>query len=96
MYKRLTANVQINFFYDNEIYEGTLVNLSENGMLINTGTSLHRYKSEFIVHITFEKSRLIIPVKVIRLIKENGSYNGIGVELLLKPKKKYLEFMSSL
>ncbi len=94
-YKRILANVQISFFYDNAMFTGTIMNLSKNGIYIKTEMRLYYFKSKFKVHIPLENEVLEVPVKIIRLVKTDGFYDGMGVELLNSPKK-YLELIDSL
>jgi hypothetical protein len=91
-YDRTPANMLIKFFYDNAVYTGTIKNLSENGMYIETEDYLYYYKSKFIIHIPFQDDVIVVPVELRRLAKTKGSYKGIGVELL-NPPERYLELL---
>lgn len=93
-FERIHTNVPANFIYGDTIHTGTVTNISENGMYINTRTCFP-FKSEFDVLIPFKKDVLNVPVKVSRLIKKGDNYDGMGLELLKQPQN-YLEFLSSL
>ncbi len=94
-YERTSANLHVRFFYDDAMYTGTITNLSKNGLYIETERRLYYFKLIFKVHILLDNEVLEIHVRVKRLAKTNGFYNGIGVELLDTPKK-YLEFVDRL
>jgi hypothetical protein len=103
-YERISSNMQVNYFYNNAMYTGTVTNLSKNGMYIKTEASLP-FKSKFEVLIPFkskidiiiplEDEVMEVPVKVRRLVKEDGHYEGMGVELS-NPSQDYLEFLNKL
>jgi hypothetical protein len=92
--KRIAANIALRFPCCNMIYSGTMTNLSENGMLINSEISFPIH-SKFDILIPLKEDVLKVPVKISRLVKTGNIYNGMGVELLDLPKK-YLEFLIKL
>jgi hypothetical protein len=102
-FPRKTVNIQADFIYNEIRYEGTITNFSKKGMYINT--ELHLPVKSNIVH-TFFKPKLEIflhvngnilkvPVKVRRLIRTNGFYNGIGVDVY-DPPQDYFELFDTL
>jgi hypothetical protein len=93
-FERIPASVGVRFFYGNMFYSGTISNLSENGMFIST----RRYiptKTMFVVVIRAGNELLKVLAKANRVIKTNGSRDGIGVEIL-EPSTEYLEFVNKL
>jgi len=90
---RVPASVKIKLCLDNDINTGTLVNLSRNGMLINTKVCFP-LKSQFDILLPSGDEILKIPVKVSRLLKKDSTYDGIGV-VLLNPSSRYFEFLDN-
>ena len=103
-FERVPVNVPVSFFYDNALYTGKATNLSNNGMYIESDMCLP-FQSRFeIFFSTNSKVNLLfplkyedieVPVKVKRLIKTDGCYNGMGVELL-NDSEEYLDLMKNL
>ena len=73
---------------------GSLVNISENGMLIST-SMCPPIRAKFEVSIPIGDEVLKVPVKVRRETKKDNVYDSVGLEVL-NPPKKYLEFISDL
>ena len=75
-------------------YSGTILNLSENGMLIKTNINISCGES-FIVLIPAKKElpKLIASVK--RITGENSISPGFGVELT-DPPQQYTDFVENL
>ncbi len=88
---RIHKRLNIVFPCCNGFHSGTVLNLSENGMLIDTKTWVP-LKSTFEILIPVKKEILKIPVKFVRLSKTGKRYKAMGVKLLDLPKK-YLEFV---
>ncbi len=92
--KRITANIDARFFYGNMFYSGTVLNLSEKGMFINTRRCLP-FEPMFVVIIRIENELLNVIAKVKRITKLNTDCDGMGVELL-SPSNGYLELIKRL
>lgn len=95
MEKRASQRVPVTLefhCFDTE-YFGTVTNLSEKGMFIKSQKICFPLMLQFEISIPVEQEMLNIPVKVNRMIKSNGYYDGMGVELLEQPQK-YLEFIN--
>ena len=88
---RIHKKLNVIFPCCNNFHSGTVLNLSESGMLIDTKTWVP-LKSTFEIFLPFKKEILKIPVKFVRLSKAGKHYKGMGVKLLDLPKK-YLEFV---
>ncbi len=88
-------NVNIDFYcHDLECF-GTILNLSGNGMLISSKNINFPLESQFKMHIPLQKEEVEIDVKVIRLLKTNGYYDGMGIEFI-NPPDKYMAFVTDL
>ncbi len=88
---RIHKKLNIVFPCCNSFHSGTVLNLSEDGMLIDTKTWVP-LQSTFEILIPLKKEILKIPVKFVRLSKAGKRYKAMGVKLLDLPKK-YLEFV---
>ncbi|MEN8264979.1 MAG: PilZ domain-containing protein [Nitrospirota bacterium] len=101
--ERVPVDVPVSFFYDNALYIGNATNLSNNGMYIESEMCLP-FQSKFEIYfssnskvnllIPLKYEDIEVPVKVKRLIKTDGCYNGMGVELL-NQSQDYLDFVES-
>ena len=74
---------------------GTVTNLSENGIFIKSKNINFPLNSQFEISFQLKKERLKVPVKISRITKSNGYYDGIGVELIKQPQK-YLKTVKRL
>lgn len=92
-FERITAELEVRFFFGNIFYSGVVTNLSENGMFIRTKIS-SSLEAVFSIIIHPEKKLLHVLAKVKRLQKTNGC-DGIGVEII-NPSQYYLELINSL
>ena len=89
--RRIHANLSLRYPCNNKFCYGTVTNLSENGMFIDTEMDFP-VESKFDIFIHLKEDVLNVPVKISRLVKTGNIYNGMGVELLNLPKK-YLQFL---
>ncbi len=88
-FKRINEKLSVRFPGHNTFYPGTATDLSENGMFINAEIYFP-IQSEFEMLVLLKEDVLRVPVKIARLVKSGGIYEGMGVEILNLPKK-YLE-----
>ncbi len=79
--ERVSTKIEAKFFYGNALYEGEITNLSENGIFISTKMCFP-FEAKFEILIPRDEGVLKVPVKVIRIIKSDGFYDGMGLELL--------------
>ncbi len=95
-YKRVDAIIAARFSGDSSYYNnclGTIINISENGMRMetckclpnNTKAELSIYANEQFMHV---------PFKVIRIIKDSTFYSAMGIEVL-QPTPDYLELVKT-
>jgi superoxide reductase len=94
-FERVRSSLHLSFSYDNSVYSGVVTDLSENGMRINAHGCCPPYHSRFDVLFPVEGEVLMLPAKVKRLVKQHGSVDAMGVELL-NPSMKYLKFVRDL
>lgn len=90
-FKRKPINLYASFFYRRKSYTGTVINLSRNGMGIETMKCLP-LKSKF--EILIKKRGLKVPVKVSRIIGKGNVCSGMGIELVEKPLN-YIKLVDS-
>ena len=95
-HERMNAIVAARLSCDDLYYSfcyGTIMNISENGMRIETSKCLPcGTKIELLI---YDKAEVLhVPVRVRRIIKESV-YDAMGIEIL-NPPQDYLEFVDSL
>ncbi|MEN8262760.1 MAG: PilZ domain-containing protein [Nitrospirota bacterium] len=71
---------------------GTITNLSEKGMFFISKKITFPLQNQFQISIQLNGKKLNLPVKIKRVTKTNGYYDGIGIEILEQPLK-YLELV---
>ncbi|MEN8265021.1 MAG: PilZ domain-containing protein [Nitrospirota bacterium] len=91
---RIPISVNIKCYSGDKESPGTVTNLSEKGMFINTEETSCPEDSQFQVTIPAKEDDLHLSVKLIRSVKTNSHY-GLGVELL-NPPQKYTEYVDNL
>ena len=92
-FKRIPTDLEFHCFNINNF--GTVKNISEKGMFIKSQKIKFPLKMQFEISISATEETLNIPVKVNRITKSNGYYDGMGVELLEQPQK-YLKHIQRL
>lgn len=92
--KRVSVNVQANFFYGDTMYAGRVINISRKGMYIKTGMCPPS-DSKLEMLLPFMEEVLKVPVKVRRLEKTGDTYKGMGIEVL-NSSDGYVDFFNSL
>ncbi len=93
-FERIPADIKVRFNCNSTEFSGTIMNLSEKGMFINTEESWFPFDVQFEIPVAMEEEILNVPVNLNRIILSPDS-NGIGVELI-SPPEKYLKFVSRL
>ncbi len=95
MEKRSVKRVPVSLdFHCCEIeFFGTVTNLSEKGMFFISRKITFPLKSRFQISIQLNGKILNLHVKIKRMTKTSGYYDGIGIEILEQPPK-YLELVS--
>ncbi len=93
VFKRIPASIEFNC--NNIDRYGTITNLSANGMFIKSQKISFPLDSQLNVFIALKDDVLNLRVKIKRITKLNGYYDGLGVKILNLPKK-YLELLIKL
>lgn len=89
----IRLNVVINS--GNRVSQGTVTNISETGMFISAEMNGLVEDSRFDISIPLKEEVLHVPGKFVRRSKDNGSNDGIGVEIK-DPPQNYLDFVEDL
>jgi len=92
--ERFKTNIDARFFYGNLFYSGTVSDVSDSGMFINTKRYLPA-DSMFVVIIRLENELLKVIAKVKRLTSTADNGAGMGV-VLLSPSRSYLDLVSTM
>ncbi len=92
-FERIPASLEFHCFKTK--YFGTVKNLSEKGMFIRSEKISFPLDLRFKISIPLKEGTLNVPVKISRITKSNGYYDGIGVELSKQPQK-YLKLINRL
>jgi hypothetical protein len=82
-FDRIPANLELHCF--NTHYFGTVTDISEKGMFIRSQKINFPLDVQFEISIPLKEDMLNVHVKVNRVTKSNGYYDGIGVELMKRP-----------
>ena len=90
---RIPVDLEISCF-DRDNY-GTVTNISEKGMFLKSKHIAFPFEIKFDLAIPLKEEILKVPVRVNRITKSNGYYDGIGVELVKRPRN-YLRFINRL
>jgi hypothetical protein len=93
-FERVPANIKVKFFCCESHYDGTIMNLSDEGMYIRTDEMRFPFDSEIDIIIPVNLDILKVPVKVMRMTKSTEFYDGLGVRVL-KPTAHYINFVNT-
>ncbi len=91
-FERVPANIKVTFFCCESHYNGTIVNLSEQGMYISTDEMRFPFDYEIDIIIPRQAEILRVPVTVRRITKSSDLYDGMGVEVR-DPSRQYIDFV---
>ena len=92
-FERVPEKVRVDFYYDNKMYEGTMTNLSRNGLHIDA-EMCPPFESNLEVVLILGDEVFKLPGKVKRLVNTNELSSSMGVELSV-PSQSYCEFVST-
>ncbi len=93
--ERIPVNFEVQFKYRNMFTCGTLTDISEHGMFINTEDVGFPTDWQIEVIIHDDEKKLCVDVDIKRVLMTPDAYNGIGVELMY-PSEAYIEFVKNL
>ena len=88
-FRRYPVNINVKFYCCSSVYSGTVKNLSENGMYIDT-TEMH-FPSDSRLEIVFatDELKFHVPVKFVRLTTSPDYQDGFAVEISNPPREYY-------
>ncbi|UCH81847.1 MAG: PilZ domain-containing protein [Nitrospiraceae bacterium] len=92
-FERVPANINVRFSCCESHYNGTIMNLSEDGMYISTDEMRFPFDSEIELIIPLQEDILNVNVKVMRMTKSSDFYDGLGVKVL-EPSRGYINFVN--
>ena len=92
-FERVQEKLQVDFYYDNEMREGIVTNLSRNGLHINS-KMCPPFESDLDVVLILGDEVFKLSGKVKRLVNTNELNSSMGVELSV-PSQSYCEFIST-
>jgi len=92
--ERIPVNLALRFPFSNTFIPGTVANLSEKGMFIDTELCFP-IESKFEVLIKLKDEILTLHVQIVRIVKSDNKYTGMGVRILSAPRK-YSEYLAGL
>ena len=92
-YKRIPVNIPLRLPCGRTFVPGTVKNLSETGLFVNTELSFP-VESKMEVLMKLEDEILIVPIEIIRVLESDHKCTGMGARILNVPKK-YEEFISN-
>ena len=93
-FKRIPVDFKIRYFCGDAACNGTVTDLSENGMFIDTAIDFP-FDSNFELVLPLKNEVMKISAIIKRVVKNKGVYKGMGVELV-KPPENYLQFVNKL
>lgn len=93
-FDRIPSDIRVIFFSGTQEYYGTVTNLSEKGMFINTEVNFP-LQLQLKILMPWQTDTLWLHAMIRSFGTSGNSYNGIGVELV-SPSPRYLEFVDSL
>ena len=94
IFKKIPVEIEARLFCGNMFYAGTVLNISIEGMHINTKSCLPSGAS-FVTIIRNGRDLMQVNTKVKRLTRTNGCYDGMDVEIL-NLSKNFLDYVNSL
>jgi c-di-GMP-binding flagellar brake protein YcgR len=93
-YERIPVKLDVRFYCNDKECSGTVMNLSENGLLINAKMDFP-FDMNFELFIPWDRKILKVPVKITRLEKTGDNYNGLSVQVQ-KMTDGYLKLVESI
>jgi hypothetical protein len=93
-FDRIPVDFKVRYFLGDTACNGTVTNLSENGMYIDTSIDFP-FDSNFELVLPMKDKVMKLSAVIRRVVKSEGAYRGIGVELV-EPPDNYLQFVNEL
>jgi c-di-GMP-binding flagellar brake protein YcgR len=93
-FERITVDFKVRYFCGDTAWNGTVTDLSENGMFINTTINFpFDYNFELLLPMNDQVIKISAVIK--RMVRNKGIYRGMGVELV-NPPQNYLQLVNEL
>ena len=92
-FERVREKIRVDFYYNNEVYEGTVTDISHNGLHIDSEIC-PPFESDLEVVLILGDEVFRLPGKVKRVVNANEANSGMGVELSVPPQS-YCKFIST-
>lgn len=93
-FERIPVEYKVRYFCGDIACIGTVTDLSENGMFIDT-TIDFPFDSNFELLLPLNDEVVKVSAIIKRVVKNRGVYEGMGVELV-NPPENYLQFVDEL
>ena len=93
-FDRIPVDFKVRYFCGDMACNGNVTNLSENGMFIDT-TIDFPFDSNFEIVLPLDDEVMKISAIIKRMVKNKGSYEGMGVEIV-NSSENYLQFVNEL
>ena len=93
-FERIPVDFKVRYFFGDAAWNGTVTDLSENGMFIDT-TIDFPFDSNFELVLPLNDEVMKISAIIKRVVRNKGKYNGMGVELV-NPPENYLQLVNDL
>ncbi len=93
--ERIPVNIEVKFKCRNMSTCGTITDISENGMFIDTEDFFLPSEWQFELFIYDEEEKLCVDVDIKRVLMNPTLNSGIGVELI-SPSAEYVAFVKNL
>ena len=92
--ERIPSNFTVRFSCCNCDYEGTAMNISEEGMFITTNRMSFPFDSDLEILVHTGSEILKVPATVMRINKSRDYYDCLGVKIQA-PSQNYIRFVQS-
>ena len=93
-FERIPVDFKVRYFCGDNALNGTVTDLSENGMFIDTKLDFpFDSNCDLVLPLNDQVMKLSVIIK--RVVKSKGIYKGMGVELV-NPPENYLQLVNEL
>lgn len=94
-FERISVNLEVKFSSNENLYCGTVKNISEKGMFIRTKRIYFPFDMQFEMRIPWEEKNIYLPVNLNRMSTSPDSSDALAVDIP-EPSLEYLEFVRNL
>lgn len=93
-FERIPVELKVRYFLGDTACNGTVINLSEKGMYIDTEIDFP-FDSNFELVLPLKDEVMKMSAVIRRVVRSTDGYEGMGIELL-NPPDNYLQFVNEL